>query len=78
MGAELCLRINDHESAKSLYAAVTESKALPWAKLGLARAELESLVAERHWSCPQASRTSTPRLAARASMRRRGSAMGTR
>ena len=42
MGAELCLRINDHDSAKSLYAAVTESKALPWAKLGLARAELES------------------------------------
>ena len=42
MGAELCLRINDHDSARALYAAVTESKALPWAKLGLARAELES------------------------------------
>ena len=42
MGAELFLRVEDHESAKSLYGAVSESKALPWAKLGLARAELES------------------------------------
>jgi CheY-like chemotaxis protein len=42
MGAELFLRVEDHESAKCLYAAVNESKALPWAKLGLARAELES------------------------------------
>ncbi len=42
MGAELFLRVGDHESAKRLYAAVNESKALPWSKLGLARAELES------------------------------------
>ncbi|MDL2339460.1 MAG: response regulator, partial [Pseudomonadota bacterium] len=42
IGAELFLRINDHVSAKTLYAAVHESKALPWAKLGLARAEVES------------------------------------
>ena len=42
IGAELFLRINDHESAKALYAAVHESKALPWAKLGLARSELEA------------------------------------
>ncbi len=42
MGAELFLRVEDHESAKCLYSAVSESKALPWAKLGLARAELES------------------------------------
>lgn len=41
IGAELFLRINDHASAKALYTAVQESKALPWAKLGLARAELE-------------------------------------
>lgn len=42
IGAELFLRINDHESAKAMYAAVHESKALPWAKLGLARSELEA------------------------------------
>lgn len=42
IGAELFLRVNDHESAKALYAAVHESKALPWAKLGLARSELEA------------------------------------
>ncbi|MDO9313215.1 MAG: response regulator [Burkholderiaceae bacterium] len=42
IGAELFLRINDHDSAKALYAAVHESKALPWAKLGLARSELEA------------------------------------
>lgn len=42
IGAELFLRIDDHESAKALYAAVHESKALPWAKLGLARSELEA------------------------------------
>ncbi|HOX69476.1 MAG: response regulator [Rhizobacter sp.] len=42
IGAELFLRINDHKSAQALYAAVHESKALPWAKLGLARSELEA------------------------------------
>ena len=59
IGAELFLRIEDHVSAKTLYNAVNEAKALPWAKLGLARAEvaagqlpaasriLESLIAEQ-------------------------------
>jgi CheY-like chemotaxis protein len=42
IGAELFLRIDDHVSAKALYAAVHESKALPWAKLGLARSELDA------------------------------------
>jgi len=42
IGAELFLRINDHKSAQALYAAVHDSRALPWAKLGLARSELEA------------------------------------
>lgn len=42
IGAELFLRVEDHASARKLYEAVHEAQALPWAKLGLARAEVES------------------------------------
>jgi CheY-like chemotaxis protein len=42
IGAELFLRIEDHASARTLYQAVHDSQALPWAKLGLARVEVET------------------------------------
>jgi len=51
IGAELHLRLGQHDRAKRLYEAVQEAKALPWAKLGVARAELES------GQLPQARRT---------------------
>ena len=51
IGAELYLRLNQHDHAKRLYEAVQTSKALPWAKLGVARAELEQ------GQLPQARRT---------------------
>ena len=51
IGAELYLRLNRHDQAKRLYEAVQASKALPWAKLGVARAELEQ------GQLPQARRT---------------------
>ena len=42
IGAELSIRLGDHEGARQLYAAVHETKALPWARLGLALAEVEA------------------------------------
>lgn len=42
MGAELMLRIGKHDAARQLYEAVRATRALPWAKLGIARAEVES------------------------------------
>jgi CheY-like chemotaxis protein len=42
IGAELYLRVDDHASARTLYEAVQASQALPWAKLGLARVEVET------------------------------------
>jgi len=42
IGAELFLRIEDHASARTLYQAVHDAQALPWAKLGLARVEVEA------------------------------------
>lgn len=42
VGAELYVRLNDLEKARSLYEAVREARAAPWAKLGIARVELES------------------------------------
>ncbi len=51
IGAELFLRLGDHPSAKALYEAVQASHALPWAKLGVARAEIEE------GQLPQAKRT---------------------
>ena len=51
VGAELWLRLNEMERARSLYEAVREARALPWARLGIARVELES------GQLPQAART---------------------
>ena len=40
IGAELYLRLEKHPEAQKLYAAVVEARALPWAKLGIARTQL--------------------------------------
>ncbi len=40
VGAELYLRIGDHDAARRMFEAVRETRALPWAKLGIARAEI--------------------------------------
>ena len=42
IGAELYLRLEKHAEAQQLYAAVVEARALPWAKLGIARTQLAS------------------------------------
>ncbi|MCW5664264.1 MAG: response regulator [Piscinibacter sp.] len=42
IGAELFLRLGDHPSARRLYEAVQDTRALPWAKLGIARVEIET------------------------------------
>jgi CheY-like chemotaxis protein len=42
IGAELFVRSGDHAAARELYEAVQAANALPWAKLGIARVELES------------------------------------
>ncbi len=42
VGAELLMRLKDHASASAIYTNVYESEGLPWAKLGMARAEFES------------------------------------
>ena len=42
IGAELYLRLDKHAEAQTLYAAVVEARALPWAKLGIARTQLAS------------------------------------
>ncbi|MEY4561196.1 MAG: hypothetical protein RLZZ618_473 [Pseudomonadota bacterium] len=42
IGSELLLRQGDHEAGKKLYEAVLETGALPWAKLGIARAQVEA------------------------------------
>jgi CheY-like chemotaxis protein len=41
IGAELLLRIGQHDAAQKLYQAVIDAQALPWAKLGIARSQLE-------------------------------------
>ncbi len=41
IGAELLLRLGDHDAARQLYEAITKTNALPWARLGIARAELD-------------------------------------
>lgn len=41
IGGELLLRLGRHEEARKLFHAVDETKALPWARLGIARAQLE-------------------------------------
>jgi tetratricopeptide (TPR) repeat protein len=42
IGAEILLRLEQHASAQKLYEAVIAAQAVPWAKLGVARAQLES------------------------------------
>lgn len=42
IGAELMLRIGHLHDAQMLYEAVVEAKTLPWAKLGVARAQIEA------------------------------------
>lgn len=42
IGAELMLRSGRVQEAQALYQAVIEAKTLPWARLGVARAQLES------------------------------------
>lgn len=51
LGAELLLRLGRHDDARGLLEAVIEAQALPWARLGIARAQLESK------QLPQARRT---------------------
>jgi predicted Zn-dependent protease len=42
VGAELMMRIGKHDQAQKLYEAIVAAKTLPWAKLGVARAMMES------------------------------------
>jgi CheY-like chemotaxis protein len=42
IGAELLLRVGRHDEARVLYEAVIATQALPWARLGVARAQIES------------------------------------
>lgn len=42
IGAELLLRVGQHDQARLLYEAVIATQALPWARLGVARAQIES------------------------------------
>lgn len=42
VGAELMLRMGKSQDAQVLYRAVVEAKTLPWAKLGVARAQLDA------------------------------------
>ncbi len=42
IGAELMLRVGHLSDAQKLYEAVVEAKTLPWAKLGVARAQIEA------------------------------------
>ena len=41
VGAELMLRVGKYDQAQRLYQAVVNAKTLPWAKLGVARAQLD-------------------------------------
>ena len=42
VGSDLLLRLGRHDEAQALYHAVSQDRALPWARLGYARALLES------------------------------------
>jgi CheY-like chemotaxis protein/Tfp pilus assembly protein PilF len=42
IGAELLLRVGKHDEARGMYEAVIATQALPWARLGVARAQIES------------------------------------
>jgi CheY-like chemotaxis protein len=41
IGGELLLRLGRHDEARVLFKAIHETKALPWARLGIARAQLD-------------------------------------
>ena len=41
IGAELMLRVGDIDQAQAMFEEVVVAKTLPWAKLGIARAQLE-------------------------------------
>jgi CheY-like chemotaxis protein len=41
IGAELLLRIGQHDQARTMYEAVIATQALPWARLGVARAQIK-------------------------------------
>jgi CheY-like chemotaxis protein/Tfp pilus assembly protein PilF len=41
IGAELLLRVGKHDEARTMYEAVIATQALPWARLGVARAQIE-------------------------------------
>ncbi|CAN7307606.1 response regulator [Acidovorax sp. LjRoot66] len=47
IGTELLLRLGRHDEARTLFEAVIAARALPWAKLGVARAQIESGQAAR-------------------------------
>ncbi|MBV7539890.1 tetratricopeptide repeat-containing response regulator [Acidovorax sp. sic0104] len=47
IGSELLLRLSRHDEARTLFEAVIAARALPWAKLGVARAQIESGQAAR-------------------------------
>jgi CheY-like chemotaxis protein len=42
IGGELLLRLNRHDEAKLLFEAIDATKAMPWARLGIARAQMDS------------------------------------
>ena len=42
IGAELLLRLGKHDQARVLYEAVIATQAMPWARLGVARAQIEA------------------------------------
>lgn len=42
IGAELFIRLGDHDAARMLFEAVQTAKAVPWARLGLARVQVET------------------------------------
>lgn len=41
LGGELLLRLERHDDARKLFEVLSKTKALPWAKLGIARAQLD-------------------------------------
>jgi len=47
IGSELLLRLGRHTEARTLFEAVIDARALPWAKLGVARAQIEAGQAPR-------------------------------
>ncbi|BFO56907.1 response regulator [Acidovorax sacchari] len=47
IGSELLLRLGRHDEARTLFEAVIEARALPWAKLGVARSQIEAGQAPR-------------------------------